>query len=146
MTDADEAASSLPAAKEELIRVPKAEFISDVGAFLEGKKLLPPDSCINVFIMWMAYYREHHAGSLAWWACSMVPRWPWLHAGRTADAALQELEENYKKYRYIEQELRQSRVRLMTKVPEIAKALSAVELLIQKQEADEEVCSHYLLP
>ena len=34
----------------------------------------------------------------------------------------------------------------MTKVPEIAKALSAVELLIQKQEADEEVCSHHLLP
>ncbi|CAL5219403.1 g1228 [Coccomyxa viridis] len=100
MTDADEAASSLPAAKEELIRVPKAEFISDVGAFLEG---------------------------------------------RTADAALQELEENYKKYKYIEQELRQSRVRLMTKVPEIAKALSAVELLIQKQEADEEVTLDFSL-
>ncbi len=71
---------------------------------------------------------------------------PWLLAGRTADAALQELEENYKKYKYIEQELRQSRVRLMTKVPEIAKALSAVELLIQKQEADQEVCSHHQLP
>ena len=31
----------------------------------------------------------------------------------------------------------------MTKVPDIAKALSAVELLIQKQGADEEVGLHY---
>ena len=68
-----------------------------------------------------------------------------LHAGRTADAALQELEENYRKYKYIEQELRQSRVRLMTKVPDIAKALSAVQLLIQKQGADQEVSPQFFI-
>lgn len=60
-------------------------------------------------------------------------------AGRTADAAIKELDENYKNYKYIEQELRQRRVHLMTKVPEIAKTLSAVELLIEKQKAGQEV-------
>ena len=39
MTDKDESSSPLPALKEELIRVPKAEFIRDVGAFLEGNTL-----------------------------------------------------------------------------------------------------------
>ncbi len=62
-----------------------------------------------------------------------------LPAGRTADDAIKELEDYYRKYKYIEQELRQSRVRLMTKVPEIAKALSAVELLLEKQESGQEV-------
>ena len=63
----------------------------------------------------------------------------WASAGRTADEAIKELDENYRNYKLIEQQLRQDRLRLMTKVPDIAKALSAVELLIQKQDADEEV-------
>ena len=63
----------------------------------------------------------------------------WASAGRTADEAIKELDENYRNYKLIEQQLRQDRLRLMTKVPDIAKALSAVELLIQKQGADEEV-------
>ncbi len=77
------------------------------------------------------------------WPQMKFPDGSRLHAGRTADAALQELEENYRKYKYIEQELRQSRVRLMTKVPDIAKALSAVQLLIQKQGADQEVSPQF---
>ena len=48
MADTDESASSLPAAKEELIRVPKAEFISDVGTFLEGKIPLPPECMLGL--------------------------------------------------------------------------------------------------
>lgn len=49
MADTDESASSLPASKEELIRVPKAEFIRDVGAFLEGNIPLPLGCCMPFF-------------------------------------------------------------------------------------------------
>ena len=43
-------------------------------------------------------------------------------------------------YNMIEQQLMQKRARLMGKLPETQRALDAVNLLIQKREADESVC------
>ena len=40
----------------------------------------------------------------------------------------------------IEQQLMQKRARLMGKLPETQRALDAVNLLIQKREADQSVC------
>lgn len=68
---------------------------------------------------------------------------PWgvaMHvAGRSADEAIKELNSNYQQYKLIEQELRQRRARLLGKIPEIQKAVDAVDMLIRKQEAGEQV-------
>lgn len=64
----------------------------------------------------------------------------YVNEGRTGDEAIKELNENYQNYKLIEQELQQRRARLMTKIPEIQKALAAVDMLISKQEAKQEVC------
>lgn len=61
------------------------------------------------------------------------------HAGRTPEAAIQALDNNYRNYRLIEQNLLQSKARLMGKLPEIQKAEDAVALLIRKREAEQEV-------
>lgn len=64
----------------------------------------------------------------------------YANAGRTADEAIKELNNNYQNYKLIEQELQQSRIRLLAKIPEIQKALTAVDMLISKQEEGKEVC------
>ncbi len=55
------------------------------------------------------------------------------------DEAIKELNDNYQQYKLIEQELAQRRARLLGKIPEIQKAVAAVEMLISKQEASQEV-------
>ena len=60
-------------------------------------------------------------------------------AGRSSDEALKELNSNYQQYKLIEQELRQRRARLLGKIPEIQKAVDAVDMLIRKQEAGQQV-------
>ncbi|DBA78997.1 hypothetical protein WJX77_004884 [Trebouxia sp. C0004] len=60
-------------------------------------------------------------------------------AGRTPEAAIQALDNNYRNYRLIEQNLLQSKARLMGKLPEIQKAEEAVALLIRKREAEQEL-------
>ena len=62
-------------------------------------------------------------------------------ADRSADLAIKELNENYQQYKLIEQELQQRRARLLGKIPEIQKAVAAVDMLISKQEASQEVRS-----
>ena len=52
---------------------------------------------------------------------------------------MQALDNNYRNYRLIEQNLLQSKARLMGKLPEIQKAEEAVVLLIRKREAEQEV-------
>ncbi|CAL8460558.1 g87 [Coccomyxa elongata] len=89
-----EASQQSAATGSEILHVPKAVFIEDVAAFLEG---------------------------------------------RTADEAIKELNANYQNYKLIEQELQQSRLRLVAKIPEIQKALAAVEMLINKQQEGQEV-------
>ncbi|KAK9909245.1 hypothetical protein WJX75_009392 [Coccomyxa subellipsoidea] len=59
--------------------------------------------------------------------------------GRTADEAIKQLNDNYQNYKLIEQELQQSRLRLIAKIPEIQKALTAVDMLMKKQEEGQEV-------
>ena len=62
MEDTEASAASLSAPKQELIRVPKAEFISDVGAFLEGMAA-PCTHTIPTFAM---YFRSQaHTGCMA---------------------------------------------------------------------------------
>ena len=61
-------------------------------------------------------------------------------AGRSADEAIKELNSNYQQYKLIEQELRQRRARLLGKIPEIQKAVDAVDMLISKQETGQQVC------
>lgn len=56
------------------------------------------------------------------------------------------LDGNYRKYKMIERSLMQSKVRLMGKLPEIQKAEEAVDLLLRKQEAAEEVSKIYVAP
>ncbi|DBA67650.1 hypothetical protein WJX79_008020 [Trebouxia sp. C0005] len=60
-------------------------------------------------------------------------------AGRTPEAAIQALDNNYRNYRLIEQNLLQSKARLIGKLPEIQKAEEAVALLIRKREAEQEL-------
>lgn len=60
-------------------------------------------------------------------------------AGKTGDEAIAQLNEQYQMYIMVEQQLQQKRARLMGKMPETQRALDAVNLLIQKREADETV-------
>ena len=61
------------------------------------------------------------------------------HAGKNVDTVLETLQENLRQYRMVESSLLQRRARLMGKLPEISQALDAVQLLIRKGEAGEQV-------
>merc|ERR1711990_263685 len=69
--------------------IPTAQFIEDVGAFLEGKE---------------------------------------------SDTVIKELQEKYQQCKLLEAKLLQTRVRLQAKLPDIKKALDAVELLLKNKE------------
>ena len=60
-------------------------------------------------------------------------------AGRTGDAAIQQLNEQYQTYVMVEQSLLRRKASLMGKLPDIHKTLDAVNLLQKRQEADESV-------
>eukprot|EP00798_Chlamydomonas_sp_ICE-L_P031079 gene31079-6205_t len=57
--------------------------------------------------------------------------------GKNVEAVIQEFNERYRKLKLVEQQLHQRRVRLMTKLPEIQKALDIVCLLMSKADSDE---------
>ncbi len=60
-------------------------------------------------------------------------------AGRTGDAAIQQLNEQYQTYVMVEQSLLRRKASLMGKLPDIHKTLDAVTLLQKRQETDESV-------
>ena len=60
-------------------------------------------------------------------------------AGRTGDAAIQTLNEQYQTYVMVEQSLLRRKASLMGKLPDIHKTLDAVNLLQKRQEAGESV-------
>jgi prefoldin subunit 5 len=62
-----------------------------------------------------------------------------LLEGKNADTVLETLQENLRQYRMVESTLLQRRARLMGKLPEISQALDAVQLLIRKGEAGEQL-------
>ncbi len=62
-----------------------------------------------------------------------------VDAGRTGDAAIQQLNEQYQTYVMVEQSLLRRKASLMGKLPDIHKTLDAVNLLQKRQEADESV-------
>jgi prefoldin subunit 5 len=82
------------------IAVPRAEFISDVGALVGDKPIEP---------------------------------------------LLQELQERYSQYKLVETQCTQRKQRLIAKQPEIEKALAIVKLLLEKQDAGDEVLADYEL-
>lgn len=61
------------------------------------------------------------------------------HAGKTTEEVLQLLDNNYRTYKLLERNLLQTKARLKGKLPEIEKAEEAVELLIKKRDAEQEV-------
>ena len=50
------------------------------------------------------------------------------------------LDSNYRNYKLLERNLLQSKARLKGKLPEIQKAEDAVDLLLKKRDAAQEVC------
>ncbi|KAG2438507.1 hypothetical protein HXX76_005058 [Chlamydomonas incerta] len=89
-----------PEAESGGMSVPKAEFIDDVAAFLEGKD---------------------------------------------ADRILSQLQENLRTYRMIQEDLVQKRVRTLTKLPELQRAVEIVKHLIEKQESGEATVTDFQL-
>lgn len=61
-------------------------------------------------------------------------------AGRSPEEAIKQLNSDYSTYKVVEQQLLHKKARLLTKVPDLKKALDMVNLLIQKD--GEEVRSH----
>lgn len=96
--------------------IPPAEFIADVGEFLQGTRAL------------------RHALRLRCWFGFVVDI---SLAGRTADEVIKELNDLHQLYKIVEQQLLARRARLLEKLPELRKALDGVRLLAQKK--DEEV-------
>lgn len=65
--------------------------------------------------------------------------------GRSADEAIQQLNEHYRRYKLEEARLLQRRVYNLSKLPEITKTLDIVNLLIQKEGDDGEVAVDFEL-
>lgn len=59
--------------------------------------------------------------------------------GGNSERVIQELNENYQKFKLVEQQLLQRRVRLQHKLPEIRKALDSVTLLIEKKASSQDL-------
>jgi hypothetical protein len=59
--------------------------------------------------------------------------------GGSSDSVLKEMNATYRRYKMVEQQLLQRRMRLETKLPDIKKALDMVTLLLEKKEAAEGV-------
>ncbi|GIL77873.1 hypothetical protein Vretimale_6513 [Volvox reticuliferus] len=64
---------------------------------------------------------------------------------KDADKVLAQLQENIRTYRMIQEDLMQRRVRTMTKLPELRRAVDIVKQLIEKQEEGEEVITDFML-
>mmetsp|Transcript_16509 Transcript_16509/g.35701 ORF Transcript_16509/g.35701 Transcript_16509/m.35701 type:complete len:186 (+) Transcript_16509:70-627(+) len=79
---------------------PKAEFISDVASFMEGK---------------------------------------------TVDTVLQDLQDRYRKFKLVESQLLQKKAKLLTKLPEIQKALDIVNKLISASDSGQELVMDFEL-
>lgn len=69
-----------------------------------------------------------------------------IYADKDVDAVLRDVQANLQRYKHVEVEIAQRRQRLAVKQPEIEKCLDAVNLLIERKEADDDVgyCSVYL--
>eukprot|EP00193_Tetraselmis_chui_P014689 CAMPEP_0177776118 /NCGR_PEP_ID=MMETSP0491_2-20121128/14525_1 /TAXON_ID=63592 /ORGANISM="Tetraselmis chuii, Strain PLY429" /LENGTH=179 /DNA_ID=CAMNT_0019294853 /DNA_START=341 /DNA_END=880 /DNA_ORIENTATION=- len=80
-------------------------------------------------------------------ATSMLPRATFVEdvgaflaeKGGSSDSVLKEMNATYRRYKMVEQQLLQRRMRLETKLPDIKKALDMVTLLLEKKEAAEGV-------
>lgn len=59
--------------------------------------------------------------------------------GRTADAVIQELNDRYRQYKMLESQFLQKKIRLHGKLPELQKAVTIVNTLIDKAEKEEEL-------
>ncbi|GLC45003.1 hypothetical protein PLESTB_001744700 [Pleodorina starrii] len=64
---------------------------------------------------------------------------------KDADKVLGQLNENIRTYRMIQGDLEQKRMRTMTKLPELRRAVEIVKQLIEKQEAGDEVVTDFML-
>ncbi|GIL50049.1 hypothetical protein Vafri_6355 [Volvox africanus] len=64
---------------------------------------------------------------------------------KDADKVLAQLQENIRTYRMIQEDLMQRRVRTMTKLPELRRAVDIVKQLIEKQESGDEVITDFML-
>ena len=129
--EAQEATTDTPP-QSDTISIPVATFIEDVGKHLEGA-----DLCLL----------PAHASPTPARMCQMVSQRSTYgreetrcdDAGRTGDAAIQQLNEQYQTYVMVEQSLLRRKASLMGKLPDIHKTLDAVNLLQKRQQADEPV-------
>lgn len=64
-------------------------------------------------------------------------------SGRTAEEAIKQLNADYQIYKAVEQQLLHKKTRLMSKVPDLNRALDMVNLLLQK--AGDEVMASSML-
>lgn len=60
-------------------------------------------------------------------------------AGRSTEAVMKDLQENYTTYKQIDTSLQRRKAHLMGKLPELTKTQAAIELLIKKNEEGAEV-------
>merc|ERR1711865_1120655 len=61
-----------------------------------------------------------------------VPEFMRIHGGNSTEKVLQEMQEVYSKYKFLEQNLVSRKSQLLNKLPDIVQTLEAVTLLIKK--------------
>lgn len=109
--------------------LPKAEFIEDVAAFMSNKVI---DGVLADFQA--SWFAACAGGGRAAGAAQ-------VQIASEADPAARTLppQERFRKFKLIESQLMQRRARLMSKLPEIQKALDIVTRLVDKSESGDAV-------
>ena len=57
-------------------------------------------------------------------------------SGKTVEDALSELQRKYSRYKLIERDLQEQRIRYSTKLPDVQRSLEAVEMLCEKRDVE----------
>ena len=57
-------------------------------------------------------------------------------SGKTVEDALSELQRKYSRYKLIERDLQEQRIRYSTKLPDVQRSLEAVEMLCEKRDGE----------
>uniref|UniRef100_A0A8C6LF27 Prefoldin subunit 3 n=1 Tax=Nothobranchius furzeri TaxID=105023 RepID=A0A8C6LF27_NOTFU len=68
-----------------------------------------------------------------------------LPGNETADSALRKLDEQYQKYKYMELNLSQKKLRLKNQIPQITQTLEILRHMQKKKETTERMETHFLL-
>lgn len=103
--------------------VPRATFVENVSDFVKGRR------CLVAYLVCLC----------------ILPMGILKHVfnviviDKDVDTVLRDVQANLQRYKHVEVEIAQRRQRLAVKQPEIEKCLDAVNLLIERKEADDDV-------